>query len=1045
MRVRALAVLLMALLGLREGAAAGPGRVNYPPLVQTYLPSAYRAGTQNFCVLQDARSVMNAGNFDGVLAFDGVGWRLVRLPGHQIVYSLAQGGDGRLYAGSQGEIGFLEQVPGGGTAYHSLAAQVPPGTPRYRNVVQTLATPAGMLFVAEEALLTWARGRVEVRTSSTGFQRAAVLRGTTWVLETGQGLWALDGGKGAPRVRQPLPAGAQLCGMLPWHWQGREELLLATRGHGLFHFDGATVRPFRTPVDGLLKGMTLTSAAVLPDGGLALGTRQDGALLLDRTGALTLRITRAQGLPTDRVLGLACDDQGGLWMALNRGLARVSLNPCLRAFHEGTGIEGPLSLCEGPGGVYAGTTRGLARLVQSGGTATFQPLPGPKDQVWTLRAAPEGLLAGTSEGVFAYRFRGGALAGQDRLSFEPVFAFAESRKEPGLLFAGTYHGLATLRREQGRWVFRTPPTGVTEDLKSLVEDPEGTLWAEAGVSGVLRIRPEGGWIRGRTFRVDRLGTEAGLPEARNNQVFLWRGAVHFATKRGIYAWNAAAGRAVPAPDFVGLFGKECRWTLSPVPDGAGGLWLISVDPESGLVEPGRAVPAGPGGFRWAPFPYPPLTNPNTSLFVQPTPGGSLWFGSPEDGLFWVDPGICAGAAGGFPVLLRGVARRDGPPFSQEPGATGVFEWTRTRGSVRFAYAAPRYERPEGTRYQVFLEGHDPGWSPWITESYRDYTNLPAGDYRLRVRARDFHGAPGRETAFPFRVRPPWYGKAWARAALLGLLLAAVLALVHLRHRTLVRRNRRLEEVVRAATREIEQDRSKLARLNAGKTRMMTILAHDIRNPLSAILCYSEQLAEEGKGTPWEDLGLRVHRATDLILNLVQRLLDPRLLQDEPVPLKLERLDLAEAATLAAAMLAARAREKGQRIAIDPGPGGVEVLADPVFLAEILDNLLGNALKFMPCGPPERTVRVRVQADGLILEDEGPGIPAAEAERVFEAFYRAGAKPTGGEASTGLGLFIVRKWMEAMGGRIRLESEPGRGARFHLTFRMPEPGPGGGEP
>jgi len=166
--------------------------------------------------------------------------------------------------------------------------------------------------------------------------------------------------------------------------------------------------------------------------------------------------------------------------------------------------------------------------------------------------------------------------------------------------------------------------------------------------------------------------------------------------------------------------------------------------------------------------------------------------------------------------------------------------------------------------------------------------------------------------------------------------------------------------------------------------------------------------------------------------LIERLLNSSRIDAGQISLQMEGVDpclllreLAERHRIAA-------EAKHLALELDLAPEGAPpLLADPFHLMEVLDNLVSNALKFMPPGPPTRRVTLRVR-DGLIeIQDEGPGFTEEDKAHAFERFRRLSARPTAGEGSTGLGLSIARALVEAMGGELTLHSEPGQGATFRI--------------
>jgi signal transduction histidine kinase len=147
------------------------------------------------------------------------------------------------------------------------------------------------------------------------------------------------------------------------------------------------------------------------------------------------------------------------------------------------------------------------------------------------------------------------------------------------------------------------------------------------------------------------------------------------------------------------------------------------------------------------------------------------------------------------------------------------------------------------------------------------------------------------------------------------------------------------------------------------------------------------------------------------------------------------VNLTEIATAAVRQYQEAARLKKIKIQTDFPVEAVLVLADIFALDQVLDNLISNALKF---SSPDKQIFVSVRSAAnraeCVIRDEGPGFTAEDKEKMFRRYVRLSARPTGGEPSTGLGLSIVRKLVQAMDGELFCESVPGNGAAF--TVRLP---------
>lgn len=236
--------------------------------------------------------------------------------------------------------------------------------------------------------------------------------------------------------------------------------------------------------------------------------------------------------------------------------------------------------------------------------------------------------------------------------------------------------------------------------------------------------------------------------------------------------------------------------------------------------------------------------------------------------------------------------------------------------------------------------------------------------------------------------------------------------------------------------ELRRSQQELLQLNAQKNKFLGMAAHDLRNPLGAVSSYIEDIiAEDGELSSAERVPIlrSIHAVCNEMLSLVSDLLDVSAIEAGHLEIKKIRFNLSEAVKARSRMHVAGAARKCIVLLTD-APPMVEVEADPNRMAQVLDNLISNAIKF---SPPEREIWVRVTEDAqgveLSVKDQGPGMTVEDQAKMFQDFQTLSARPTGNEKSTGLGLAIVKKVVDAHGARIRVESAPGQGATFSIRF------------
>ena len=230
-----------------------------------------------------------------------------------------------------------------------------------------------------------------------------------------------------------------------------------------------------------------------------------------------------------------------------------------------------------------------------------------------------------------------------------------------------------------------------------------------------------------------------------------------------------------------------------------------------------------------------------------------------------------------------------------------------------------------------------------------------------------------------------------------------------------------------------RDEAEGASTDEQRAQILAIVSHEMRTPLTSIISFSELLRSEAAGLSPDGqrfLGI-IERNADRLLRLIDDLLMLNRIEAGGLPLELGHVSLPELASDAVKSATPVAAKSGVTVHLDAGEGP-DVLADPRRLAQVLDNLIGNAVKFSNV---DGLVRVRLRylrgTWRIDVSDTGIGIPADEAARLFSPFVRGSNARIAGLPGSGLGLTIVKSLVEMHGGRVKVESALGEGSTFSV--------------
>ncbi len=1044
-----------------QSRAAGATLEAGHPFLQNFTPRDYHAQAQIWAGTQDPSGLLYFGTKACVLEYDGVSWRKIGVGTPiDVVHSLTTDpATGTVFVGGTNELGYLRGTVGGEKEFVSLLGQLPTDArDGLREIYGAYATAEGIVFVANRQIMRWRDGQFKVWKMPGKFRvLSGFANGKVYIQNPERGLLRLDGDELVRVSKDPVFDRAFMLSVCP---APEGAVVVSTLRDGAY-----TVRPdgVATPlpesVNTVLKGKEIRASLRLPDGSLAFGTNYAGVVVVGKDNRFADQWDETSGLQNNSLLNMFADRDGGVWLCLDVGITHVEAGGPLTIFDAGKGLkrESIQYMARINGGLTLATSTGLYRVLRAdpdqAATARCERVPGVDGNFVSVCEFDGGLLASGLPGVCQLDRNGKLTTIYTNATTSE--ALCRSRENPDRVYLGTFAGLRSLRfdRRANHWEDEGEVPGVTGEIRTLVEDDHGQLWAGSYDKGAFRVifSPDGADGKRGAGTVTSLCEQ---PGALHGQVWCeirrWGGGVLVYTKAGLYRSDPAKGDLVSASEYGARFTNGSFRLESAAPDEANGVWLVGRNAQGLWLEQeaGRAV-AGQGGgaATYRPLPHKISDRIDDIEGFVPEEDGIVWI-TGSNGLVRLDARQWASTSS--PAPLTTLVRRSVATDQSQAGspAQPILKEALPAGrnSVKFEFAADTFAIGAGVRYQTRLVGSGAGqWSEPGERTSAEYANLWEGSYVFEVRASDGDGRPGTVAALPFRILPPWQRSPWAYALYVPLLAAGAYGLLRWQLRRLRSQNARLEGVVSARTEELRAHERELVRArddaeaaNRAKSAFLANMSHELRTPLNAILGYTQIMLKETELSPRNRERLAVvSQSGGYLLTMINEVLDLSKIEAGKLTLEPADFRLSQVLDEVSATFRPKLLEKGLEFRSLRAADLPEIVhSDADKLRQVLFNLFSNAVKFTRHG----TVALEVtRVDGgrvqFAVVDTGAGIAAEELRNIFVAFHQSGDSKLAAQG-TGLGLTISQRLVGLLGGQMRVESTPGEGSRFSFELGLP---------
>lgn len=789
-------LLLFCVFSLFSSLSRGSS-IPFSPIVRSYSVSNYNAGIQNWSVAQDERGIMYIGNNKGLLEFDGNRWKLHELPTKNIVRTVYIGEDGKIFVGSFEEFGYFERDSLDSLVYHSLKDEVKDFRFQNDEIWSIVPVQDEIVFQSFGSLFIYDGHTVRgIRTKSLPLNLFQV--GDTFysqLINEGLSIFINDGFEHL--IDRKLLGDSDVMAGLSYD----DGALLLTRNSGGFIYQHGKVVKWHTECDAELEKYTVNRAVMTKDSCYIIGTISNGVYAIDKRGRLLWKENTDSRLQNNTVLGLYCDADNNVWVALDEGIAYI-LNNSLVYYYEPPyrkiGMIYDVLVKEDE--AYVASNQGVYRM-KSG---KLELVPGLEEQAWYVKEWGNQILCGHNKGTFQIAGLQASLISDVRGAMCMREIYHEGRP---LLLQGTYTFLNLYKENaSGVWSFLNSLGGFTHMVRGIEMDHRGNIWVKHLRKGLFRLR-----ISPDLKRVEdlKMYMELGDVKDGNFSLFKINGRVVFSNGKAFYTYEDMTDSIIPyevmneqLPELKGIndvshAGGHMYWFVS-------GRMAYLVKCEMNVFQIEHRIPfslfEGLSIEERAAMVYDKGSKSSylclNNAIARIDADSSLLYKSSVKRSLWVS---------GITVEAEWTGKKKQLSVQEENKIEAEFS------TVCFSLCYPVYNNyTYKVRYK--LEGLNDQWVDNERSLEKKYTRLPFGSYVFKAEVYDGNQILA-STTLPFVILRPWYLSYWAISGyvLAGLIL--LLLLQYIVYQSVKKKKDRVIEQQRIAHQaEIEQQEKKIIEL-----------------------------------------------------------------------------------------------------------------------------------------------------------------------------------------------------------------------------------------
>jgi len=750
------------------------------PEIRNYKRTDYKGGTQNWNIDQDKIGNLYFANNNGLFQFDGSSWHKYSLPNGSVIRCVKIDSSGKIFVGGYNEFGYFKSNTKGKLSYYSLSKFLNKKTNAFDIIWKIHLNNGEVLFQSFESVFVLKNNTLKVIKPFSRFQFSFKVNDRFIFQDISKGLLEYRNGKLIRLAGTTVLNNTEVWGIFPLT---AEKILITTLDKGLFVYDDTNkLIPWNTEANTFIKKNSCLGGVSIKNNYIVLNSVLNGIIICDKTGRIIQHINQKKGLQNNTVLTSYVDNKYNLWLGLDNGIAFININSPFSYFGYSYDLSTVYATVVHKGNLYVATNQGVFyhSWSQPFKEDTFKLVEGTTGQAWNIQVFDDQLFCSHNRGGLLIE---GGKTTKTLDNSKGYWSYKKVPNQPNYMIGSNYNGFSIFEKKSNGWQFINQIKGFSKSVGDFEIDTKN-IWVKKD-DLIYQIVFNDAFNEFKSVK-----THENLSDSDKGIGSIQRikGNIYFQKNNHFYKYSQHKNVFYKDNEISTIF-KNISEISRIFEDSYGNIWYVTKQSLYVLIKNNTSDYTN----IMAPFLNLTQNLVYNKLSITTVDLENIFIGL-TDGLVHYDSKSSNDFVNKPRALIRSFSYAgDTIAYGNGNNSIEKYKIPYKSNNVNFSFSSPTYENIENIKFSYQLEGFEDKWSNWSPVTFKEYTNLREGNYKMKVRVENGYGMQSDQTNIPFTISPPWYRHCIAYLFYF-ISVVIIIYLIRKRIQTKIRKNKYYETI-----------------------------------------------------------------------------------------------------------------------------------------------------------------------------------------------------------------------------------------------------------